>query len=107
MTRPDPSPFSAEVQAAVVAHMNGDHVEDNLLIVRALASVPEASAAVMTGYDEEGARFDATVDGATVAVVVPWATPITDRGVIRVEVVRMYLEACEALGIAPRGEGEH
>ena len=107
MTTPAPSPFSPEVQAAVVAHMNGDHAADNVLIVQALAGAPEATAATMTGYDEEGAHFDATVDGAPVPVVVPWSTPITDRGVIRVEVVRMYLEACEALGVTPRAEGEH
>lgn len=107
MTAPAPSPFSPEVQTAVVGHMNGDHVEDNLLIVQALAGRPDATAAVMTGYDEQGARFDATVDGEAVPVLVPWSVPITDRGAIRVEVVRMYQEACAALGITPRGEGEH
>jgi putative heme iron utilization protein len=107
MTEPAPSPFSTEVQAAVVAHMNGDHVEDNLLIVRALAGQPDATGAVMTGYDEEGARFDATVEDHVVPVLVPWAVPIADRGTIRVEVVRMYRDACEALGVTARGEGEH
>ena len=107
MTAPAPSPFSPEVQAAVVGHMNGDHVEDNLLIVRALAGQADATAAVMTGYDEEGARFDATVGGETVPVMVPWSVPIADRGTIRVEVVRMYHDACSALGIAPRDESDH
>jgi len=107
MTQTSPSPFSPEVQAAVVAHMNGDHREDNLLIVRALAGRPDADAATMTGYDENGAWFDATADGVTEAVAVQWAVPISDRGVIRTEVVRMYREACEVLGVTARGEGEH
>jgi glyoxylase-like metal-dependent hydrolase (beta-lactamase superfamily II) len=107
MSQTTPSPFSPEVQAAVVSHMNGDHAYDNLLIVKALGGIDDATAATMTGYDEEGARFDATVDGEVVPVVVPWAVPIEDRGTIRVEVVRMYCEACEALGVTPRGEGDH
>lgn len=107
MSQPGPSPFAPEVQQAVVAHMNGDHVDDNLLIVRSLGDRPDATAAVMTGYDEHGAGFDATVAGGTVPVVVPWSAPITDRGAIRVEVVRMYHDACRALGVTPRGEGEH
>ena len=100
-------PFSPEISAAVTAHMNGDHIEDNLLIARSLGGQPEATAAVMTGVGPQGAAFDATVDGAPVAFTVPWQSPITDRGAIRVEVVRMYHEACEQLGVAPRQAGEH
>lgn len=107
MTQPPPSPLSPEVEAAVVAHMNGDHVEDNLLIVRALGGRHDATAALMTGYDEQGAHFDATVEEGTVDVVVPWEVPLIDRATIRVEVVRMYHEACAALGVTPRGAGEH
>ena len=107
MTDAPPDPFSPQVSAAVAAHMNGDHADDNLLIARSLGGQPTASAATMTGVRPDGAVFDATVDGAPVAVVVPWAGPITDRGAIRVEVVRMYHEACAALGVEPRQAGEH
>jgi putative heme iron utilization protein len=107
MTDAPPDPFSPQVSAAVAAHMNGDHIEDNLLIARSLGGQPDATAAVMTGVVPDGAAFEATVDGQAVPVLVPWSTPITDRGVIRVEVVRMYHEACAALGIEPRQAGEH
>jgi len=107
MTDAPPDPFSPQVSAAVAAHMNGDHAEDNLLIARSLGGQPEATAAVMTGVRPDGATFEATVGGAPVEVVVPWAAPITDRGAIRVEVVRMYHEACAALGVEPRQAGEH
>jgi putative heme iron utilization protein len=107
MTDAPPDPFSPQVSAAVAAHMNGDHAEDNLLIARSLGGQPGATAAVMTGVRREGAAFEATVDGAPVEVIVPWAAPITDRGAIRVEVVRMYHEACAALGVEPRQAGEH
>ncbi len=107
MTDVPASPFSAEVSAAVAAHMNGDHVEDNLLIVRSLGGVPEATAASMTGVSPDGAAFEASVDGVPVDVVVPWSGRVADRGAIRVEVVRMYHEACEQLGLTPRQAGEH
>lgn len=107
MTDAPPDPFSPQVSAAVAAHMNGDHAEDNLLIARSLGGQPDATAATMTGVRPDGAVFEATVDGAPVDVVVPWAEPINDRGAIRVEVVRMYHEACAALGVEPRQAGEH
>ncbi|MGN6694645.1 MAG: DUF2470 domain-containing protein [Aquihabitans sp.] len=107
MTDAPPDPFSPQVSAAVAAHMNGDHAEDNLLIARSLGGQPTATAASMTGVRPDGAVFEATVDGRPVEVVVAWAQPITDRGTIRVEVVRMYHEACEQLGLAPRQAGEH
>lgn len=100
-------PFAPEIEAAVVAHMNGDHADDNLLIVRSLGGLPGATAATMTGISPDGARFEGIVDGEAQAVTIPWSGPIADRGAIRIEVVRMYEEACAALGVAPRGAGEH
>jgi len=102
-----PSPFSPEVQQAVAAHMNSDHPEDNLLIARSLGGLPGATDATMTGFDEAGAHFRAVVDGAPTPFQVPWDRPITERGDIRIEIVRMYHEACEALGVEPRAAGEH
>jgi putative heme iron utilization protein len=107
MTDAPSDPFSTQVSAAVAAHMNGDHAEDNLLIARSLGGQPSATAARMTGVRADGAVFEATVDGGPVEVVIPWAEPISDRGAIRVEVVRMYHEACAALDVEPRQAGEH
>ncbi|MDF5751769.1 DUF2470 domain-containing protein [Spongiactinospora sp. TRM90649] len=101
--------FSDDVVAAVTRHMNDDHGDDALLICRSLGGRPEATAARTTGVDSGGMDFAAVVDGAEVAVRVPFAAPITERAQIRLEVVRMYREACAALGVPPRGEpgGEH
>ncbi|MDT0327269.1 DUF2470 domain-containing protein [Nocardiopsis sp. DSM 44743] len=97
------SPFSPEVVTAVTAHMNGDHPEDTLLICRALGGLPEATGARMTGLDGEGGDYAVTVDGTEHTVRIPWARPLTERAQIRVEVVRMYQEACAKLGLTPRG----
>ena len=87
--------------------MNDDHVEDSLLIVRSLGGQPGASAAAMTGLDAEAAIFTATVEGLEHTVRVPWSVPLSERAQIRIEVVRMYHEACAALGIEPRPPAEH
>ncbi|OLT29092.1 hypothetical protein BJF83_00145 [Nocardiopsis sp. CNR-923] len=97
------NPFSDEVVAAVTAHMNGDHPQDTLVICRGLGGHPEATAARMTGLDGDGGDYAVTAEGVERAVRIPWSHPLTERAQIRAEVVRMHREACERLGVAPRG----
>lgn len=99
--------FPPEVIRAVCAHMNDDHVEDSLLIVRSLGGCPDAVAASMSGLDTVAAHFTAVVDGADREVRVPWSAPITERAQIRVEVVRLYHDACAMLGVDPRPPVDH
>ncbi|UWZ40364.1 DUF2470 domain-containing protein [Dactylosporangium roseum] len=87
--------------------MNLDHPEDSLLIVRSLGGRPDATAATVSGLDGAGIDFAATVDGASRIVRVPWSTPLTERPQIRVEVTRMYHDACAMLGVPPRQAEEH
>lgn len=107
MTDAAPDPFSPQIEAAVVAHMNGDHVEDNLLIVRSLGGLPDATEARMVAISPAGAAFEGVVDEVATTVTVPWSAPITERAAIRAEVVRMYHEACAAMGVEPRQAEEH
>lgn len=92
--------IDAAVVTAVTGHMNGDHTEDNLLIVRAFAE-PDATAARMTGLDGRSGEWVAEVDGVDRTVRVPWLGPVTYRASIRTEVVALYRAACEKLGVAP------
>jgi putative heme iron utilization protein len=92
---------------AICRHMNEDHAEDSLLIVRALGDRPAAEQASMSGLDEHAAIFDAVVDGAAETVRVPWSEPLASRAQVRAEVVVMYQRACQALGIEPRPAAEH
>ena len=96
------NPFAPEVVTAVTEHMNGDHPEDTLVICRALGGQPDATAARMTGLDGEGGDYAVTVDGTERSVRIPWGDPLTERAQIRLEVVRMYKEACAKLGRPPR-----
>ncbi|MDI2132439.1 DUF3598 family protein [Yinghuangia seranimata] len=101
------NPFGEQIIAAVVDHMNLDHPEDSLLIVRSLGQRPEATSAETVGLDGEGIDFKAVVGGAEETVRVPWSAPISERPQIRVEVTRMYYDACAALGVEPRPAEEH
>jgi hypothetical protein len=96
------SSFDDKVVAAVTGHMNGDHADDNLMIVRAYAE-PAATSATMTGLDTEAGEWLAVVDGNERTVRVPWLGTVTDRASIRVEVVALYQAACERLGVEPAG----
>ncbi|WP_331272086.1 DUF2470 domain-containing protein [Motilibacter aurantiacus] len=102
MSQASPNPFSDDVIAAVTRHMNEDHAEDSLLIVRHLGGQPDASAATMAGLDADQAVFTARVGGQEVGVAIPWSRQLTERRQVREEVVRMYEEACAAAGVEPR-----
>ncbi len=98
-----PHTFAPDVVAAVLRHMNVDHTDDNLLIVRAFGQTAEVHAAVMTGFDGDGADWEADSGDNAVHVRVPWpSAPITERAQVRREVVAVYREACARLGVPPR-----
>jgi putative heme iron utilization protein len=99
--------FGPDVVAAVCRHMNDDHPDDSLLICRTLGGRPAATAATMTGLDADGADFEVTVDGRPEHVRLPWSTTLTERPQIRLEVVRMYEQACAAAGRVPRTAAPH
>jgi hypothetical protein len=94
--------FSDDVINAVLAHMNGDHLDDNLLIARAFGDL-EAEDAAMTTLDENGGTWTYSIAGDTAEVTVPWTAPISERAEIRREVVVTYERACGILGVTPRG----
>ncbi len=93
------NPFSADVVAQIMKHMNNDHAADSVLICRAFGGQPEASAAQMSGMDADGIDFDVTVDGAVVPVRVPFSMRLTERPQVRAEVTRLYHEARALLGL--------
>lgn len=101
-----PHTFDADVVAAVLRHMNGDHADDNLLIARAFAAASESpiTDAVMTGFDGEAGVWRLTrADATDEELHVPWpAGTISERPAVRREIVALYDEACARLGVEPR-----
>lgn len=92
--------FSKEVTERVLAHMNDDHGADNLLIVRAHGA-PEATAATMLGFDENGSDWWVAAEGGEKQLRIDWpGAPISERPQIREQVVVLFNQAKERLGIA-------
>jgi putative heme iron utilization protein len=94
-------PFPPEVVDQIARHMNDDHAADNVLIVRALGGAPTATAARMSGMDQDAMEFTAVVDDIEVPLRIPFAHRLTERAEVRAEAARMYREACAALGDEP------
>ncbi|GLX95844.1 DUF2470 domain-containing protein [Herbidospora sp. NBRC 101105] len=93
------TPLTPDAVEAIKKHMNDDHADDALLIVRALGGKPGATSARTTGVDAEAIYFEA--DGEPVTV--KWSAPIEERAQVRKEVVVLYRRACEILGVEARG----
>ena len=84
--------------------MNGDHPEDNLLIVRAFG-YPEATGSTMTGLDNTAGVWRVEDPSGEHEVRVEWPSgAISERPEIRREVVALYKTACEKLGVPAREE---
>lgn len=96
--------FDDTIVAGVLAHMNGDHTDDNLLISRAFSPESDIISATMTGFDGDSARWSAQLaTGETVTIEVAWpGGPISERPHVRREVVALYDQACARLGVTPR-----
>ena len=94
--------FPPEVVAQIARHMNDDHADDNVLIVRGLGGARAATAARLAGMDPDGMDFAAAVNGVEVPIRIPFRERVTERRQVRAEAVRMYQDACAALGVDPR-----
>ena len=82
--------FAPDVVAAVTAHVNADHRDACLDIVRALGDAHDATEAWLTDVDAAGATFGMRLGGEVVPVRVPWSRRIAERGEIRTEIVALH-----------------
>lgn len=94
--------FSQDVTDAVAHHMNTDHPEDNLVIVRG-HSTPDADAAQLLTLDSDGGTWSIHTPRGDETVTIAWPDgPISERPDIRRAIVTLYRSGCATLGIAPR-----
>lgn len=63
--------FDEQFVAGVCHHMNADHADDALRIVRTLGGRPGAKRVETVGVDAQGLRFVAYEDGQKLEVTVP------------------------------------
>lgn len=99
-----PHEFDDEAISGVLGHMNRDHNDDNLLLVRAFGPIADATSATMLSFDGDGGKWHAVdKNGAEHSVSIAWpGGSITERREVRREIVALYDAACERLGIEPR-----
>jgi hypothetical protein len=94
--------FSPEVVAAVLHHMNDDHIEDNVLIVSAFSG-RDVRDATMHDLDEHGGTWHYVFDGEQHELHIPWPSgQLSERPEIRRDIVTLYDAACGKLGVEPR-----
>ncbi len=94
----EPAVFPDDVVRAVCAHMDDDHRDDALLVVRTLGGQPQAADVRTTGVDSSALHLLADVGGAQVPVRVPFARPVRDRSELRAAVVELAERARSAGG---------
>jgi len=94
--------FPPEVVDAVLHHMNDDHIEDNVLIVRAFTG-HDVRDATMHDLDEHGGTWHYAFEGEQHELRVPWpGGAVSERPEIRREIVALYDAACVRLGVEAR-----
>lgn len=93
--------FSADVVDAILHHMNDDHTDDGLAIVRAFAE-PAATAVTMTGFDSTATAWDVSTGADSRSVTIAWLGPVVERADVRREIVHLYDEAVQKLGLPAR-----
>jgi hypothetical protein len=94
--------FSPDIVDAVLAHMNDDHRDDNVVIVRAFAG-RDAERAHMSDVDTRGGTWRYLFEGEEHELHLPWSSgEITQRPEINREIVVLYDAACAQLGVEPR-----
>lgn len=85
--------FSAEVVQAVLHHMNDDHLDDSLQIVRALVN-PGATAATMSDCDQFAGTWEyQTADGQSHTARIEWEREALERKDLKDHIVALLERA--------------
>lgn len=87
-----PNRFPDDVVQAVLRHMNDDHRDDSLVIVRANGA-PAATQATMTDLDTAAGTWRVVEPDGERDLVVAWLGPVVERADLRREVVALYTAA--------------
>ena len=73
----------------IIAHMNDDHADANLLYARVQAGLTEATAAAMVGIDRYGLTLQAVTPSGPRMARVPFPAPLTDADEARPAVIAL------------------
>jgi len=93
-----PVRFPDDAVAAICRHMDEDHADDALLIVRTLGGRPDAVRVRTTGVDGAGLDLE-VLEPERALVRVPFPAPVTERAEVRHAVVALHAQARAAAGV--------
>lgn len=88
----EPDPL-ASAAAGILEHMNDDHADAVLAYARALAGLPEASAATMTAVDRYGFELAVTTPAGPKAARVAFDAPVTTGDAVRRAMIALVARA--------------
>jgi putative heme iron utilization protein len=88
----------SEGAAGAISHLNEDHADALLEMVRALGGHPDATAARCTDADRTGLDLVAEVDSSETPVRVDYDEPINEPAGLRKATVKLAHRAREILG---------
>mgnify|MGYP001351746677 FL=1 len=86
-----------QVKDSVIAHMNDDHSDANLVYVKALAGLTDALSAEMTDFDQNGISLAAKGSNGVSEVRVAFLEPLAKAEDIRPALIRLLKYAREQL----------
>ena len=86
-----------QIKDDVIAHMNDDHSDANLVYVKALAGLTDAMSARMTDFDRYGVSLTAEVPDGISEVRVSFLEPLAKAEDIRPALITLLKYARERL----------
>jgi heme iron utilization protein len=79
--------------AGIVAHMNADHSDASVTLLRHFLGRPDIVSAHMTAVDELGCDFDTVGDNGRLPLRLPFSSPVPDQTGVREMLVSMLNDA--------------
>ena len=86
-------PLAGEAAAGIIAHMNADHAEAQVLYCRHLLGLDDTTTATMSSVDRYGFDMVAEGPGGRVAVRLGFPAPCDDGLAVRQAMVTLVAEA--------------
>tara|TARA_B100001939_G_C16921599_1_gene609630 strand:+ start:568 stop:852 length:285 start_codon:yes stop_codon:yes gene_type:complete len=86
-----------QIKDQVIAHMNDDHSDANLVYAKALAGLTDALSAEMTDFDRHGIALSVEMAGGVSEVRVDFLKPLTKAEDIRPALIRLLKYARQRL----------
>ena len=86
-----------QIKTGVIAHMNDEHADANVVYAKALAGLPDALSAEMTDFDRHGIALAVEMPGRVSEVRVDFLKPLTKAEDIRPALIKLLKYARERL----------